>query len=118
MNRQNVKDAQRARAVIELRTRLRDAHFIFLDWARPHRDQRGTVESRFDRGGKVLEKMKELEAYYNAQKPWLESRSRDVVEVIRRQERDYYINLIGVSAATHLPHVSSDEDEVARRVYE
>jgi hypothetical protein len=118
LNRRGIRYEQRARSVTEIRTKLHDIHIALLHWSAPYWKRYSSAESRYAQGGEVNTKIRELGTYYESQKPWLESRTRDVVEAIRKQIDDYYIDLMGAAASTHLPEVPSDENDAARRVYE
>ena len=61
--------------------------------------------------------MQEFEAYYEAQKPWLEPRTRNAIDGIKKLISDNYIDLMRASASTKLPDTPSDENEAAARVY-
>jgi hypothetical protein len=100
--------------VTEIRSKFRDVHVAFLHWAALYRNK---TKSRYKDGEEVLEKIRDLSAYYEARKPWLDPRTRNMLEATKEEINNWLIELMGAAAATELRDPRSDEDEVAERVY-
>jgi hypothetical protein len=100
--------------VTEIRSKFRDVHVAFLYWAALYRNK---TKSRYKDGEEVLEKIRDLSVYYEARKPWPDSRTRNMLEATKEEINNWLIELMGAAAATELRDPRSDEDEVAERVY-
>jgi hypothetical protein len=100
--------------VTEIRSKFRDVHVAFLHWAALYRNK---TKSRYKDGEEVLEKIRDLSAYYEARKPWPDPRTRNMLEATKEEINNWHIELMGAAAATELRDPRSDEDEVAERVY-
>jgi hypothetical protein len=87
---------QRTRAVTAIRNKINALQQDLLTWAAPTMRRLDEDSDRLEHGRQILRKLDAMEAYFEAQRPWLEPRTQDLYDRIATEFKMRVIPLQGV----------------------
>jgi hypothetical protein len=109
-NRESIRYEQQTRAVTGIRNRLGELQQECLTWPAAHDERLEKLRELRGHAWRIVRSLEALETYYEASKPWLESRTREKYERIGEALEELAVGLLDV-LVTYVPYdVGASED--------